>query len=424
MTDPSNVLKEVTPAREPESQIQTLLSQVQAFMKVLNDGKWWLPPIASLISILLLSKYLWVIGHPELILSSIGSPSNLLVWLVFTALGFLFLLLSFSIPALSFTICMTVASPKREDEPALAKNLGNIVIAGFAMMALYLLSAALDHPISTWLIFAITFITSTAAVIALQNKNLPPKTKFPPSQQRKLKSKKIKALFKSAVLGFLLAFTALSGTFPSRIAILAWRGADDDLEAVLAIAACLIAMTGYLFPIIFFYQAEGSLIQRAGKASLAMLLAIFVNAMLMPTIFDIWVYSAANLLKLRDDRPLGYILDKKDYPKALFGSPSWGLQSIDDSEDFFSVNAFRQFRLGDVLLLCPAPYSKVSLKLVGTFSERCIAVSESKIKVAAKRIQTPTQNFQTSLCLLATRTQTKTPLPIKNSTQCIYKSTF
>jgi len=410
---------------EVESQYQFLLSKTQALLKILNDGKWWAPPLASLISILLLSKYLWMINHPELILNSIGSPSNLLVWLVFTALGFSLVLVNLSLPAVSFTACMALIAPDHDSEAKIAKYLGRIVIIGYILILISLPVTTYLYKLPTWATPTTIFIISLAASGLMQYKKILPEKPSPnPSKQKSPVKENLKTCIKILSLSTLLTLTALCGISPAQIAILAWRGTENGLEATLAILSCLIMMVGYLIPILLFYQFKGNLIQRAGKTSLAILLAIFFNTIMMPAFSDIWVYTAANLLKIRDDRPLGYILDQKEYPKALFDSPSWAVQTVENSTDLFSVNAFRQFRFGDVLLLCPAPYSKVKLKDIETFSDRCITVSDAKVKVAAKRVLKIKQIPPDPHCLLAMRTAEIIPLPLKKSMQCIYKTTL
>ncbi|MFS2093029.1 hypothetical protein ACCC96_08440 [Pseudomonas sp. Pseusp11] len=426
MNAQSNASEEAIRTQNTETQNQSSIGYIQVFLGILNDGKWWLAPMASLISILLLSKYLWVIGHPELILSSIGSPSNLLVWLIFTVLGFLLLLVTFSVPSLSFMLCMGLVEPGRDLEPVLAKHLSWVIAVGFGIMALNLLASTFDLELAPWLTFALVTVISmlAAKVLLSKHKELADAAFEVPQGQKKTMHHKAHRYLRMTLLGFLLAFTAMSGVLPAQIALLAWRGAENGWEARAAIGGCLLVMMIYLVPVILFYSFKGSLIQRAGKASLAMLGAIFLNAMLMPAIFDIWVYSAANLLKLRDNRPLGYVLDVKDYPKALFESAPWERQSFEGTEGLYSVSAFRQFRFGDVLLLCPGRYAGLSLKLLDAFSDRCIAVSDAKVKAAAKRTPVATRPLPEPSCLLAARVPTRIPLPIGDSVHCIYRTIF
>ncbi|AXQ49831.1 hypothetical protein DZC31_24425 [Stenotrophomonas rhizophila] len=115
----------------------------QALFKILADIKWWLPVVSTLISISLLTKYLWVIHHPELILSSLGNPSNLVAWLFFSLLILASLLLIVSVPSVVFTLSMSICTVDRELEKRLAFRFGLIVGGGYLLLSLNLLGPCL-----------------------------------------------------------------------------------------------------------------------------------------------------------------------------------------------------------------------------------------------------------------------------------------
>lgn len=103
LSPPTTTPKNPSPGSTPDP---TTSSPRRALLTLLADIKWWLPVVSTLISISLLTKYLWVIHHPELILSSLGNPSNLVAWLFFSLLILASLMLIVSVPSLVFTLSM------------------------------------------------------------------------------------------------------------------------------------------------------------------------------------------------------------------------------------------------------------------------------------------------------------------------------
>lgn len=384
MTDvsPSTTIPEnSSPAPDPSASS----SPRQALFKLLTDIKWWLPVVSTLISISLLTKYLWVIDHPELILGSLGNPSNLVAWLFFSLLILASLLLIVSVPSLVFTFSMSICTVDRELEKRLAFRFGLIVGVGYLLLSLNLLGAVFDHIIAPGYFFPIVVVAAACALIILLRRDAPLHNKvleLPPGPRKPWHRK----LYYTANVGWLstlLAFTAVSGVMPAQLAIMTWRGGDSDEEAFGAIALCLLIMCLYLAPVLAFYLKNGDAMQRIVRAAQVLLGCIFVNAMLLPALVDLWVYSAANLIKIRDNTELSYVLNEKDYPKEVFSSAQWQLESYEGPNGLYSVRAFRQFRFGDTLLICPASYRNIALKEIDSYSHHCIALSEAKVHVAA-----------------------------------------
>ncbi len=144
VSPPTTIPQSPSPASPPDSSASS--SPRQALFKLLADIKWWLPVVSTLISISLLTKYLWVIHHPELILSSLGNPSNLVAWLFFSLLILASLLLIVSVPSLVFTLSMSVCTVDGELEKRLALRFGLIVGGGYLLLSLNLLGSLLITP--------------------------------------------------------------------------------------------------------------------------------------------------------------------------------------------------------------------------------------------------------------------------------------
>ncbi|WP_154660649.1 hypothetical protein [Pseudomonas cremoricolorata] len=357
----------------------------QALFKLLADVKWWLPVVSTLISISLLTKYLWVIHHPELILSSLGNPSNLVAWLFFSLLVFASLLLIVSVPSVVFMFSMSICAVDRELEKRLASRFGLIVVGGYLLLSLNLLGAFFDYVIAPGYLFFIAVAAAIGALVVLlrRDETLHSQVLELPPGPRKPWHRKLHYTFLVGWLGMLLAFTSMTGVMPAQLAIMTWRGAETGVESLGAIGLCLLMMCLYLAPVLVFYLANGDAMPRTARAAKVLLGCIFVNAMLLPALLDLWVYSAANLIKIRDNTELSYVLNEKDYPKEIFSGAPWQLESYQGENGLYGVRAFRQFRFGDTLLICPASDRNITLKQIDSYANRCVALSDSKVHVAA-----------------------------------------
>lgn len=398
----------------------------QALSELLTDIKWWLPLAATLISIALLTKYLWIVHHPELILSSLGNPSNLVAWLFFALLVLASLLVIVSVPSFAFMLCITQFSPGRELEKTLAARFSFIVGGGYLVLSANLFASTFDHDIPPGWLFALVSIASGVAAWCLLNRDQSLKQKiielspgtWKPWQQHGYRFARL------GWLGLLLAFTSMSGVFPAQLGIMAWRGGEHGWEARGAIVVCLVIMCLYLAPVMSFYLSEGNVLKRTGRAALALLVCVFANAVLLPAILDVWVYSAGNLIKIRDNTELSYVLDEKDYPQEVFHQTLWQREAYVGPNGLYSVRAFRQFRFGDILLICPARYRNIGLKEIGSYADVCVTLSDAKVKVAAPVVKKDSAPLPKLECVLAVRAPTRAPLLVKNTGACLYRNLY
>lgn len=132
----------------------------------------------------------------------------------------------------------------------------------------------------------------------------------------------------------------------------------------------------------------------------------FANAVILPAILDVWVYSAGNLIKIRDNTELSYVLDEKDYPQEVFNKHLWQLEAYEGPNGLYSVRAFRQFRFGDILLICPGRYKTISLKEIGKYAHLCVTLSEAKVKVAAPVVGKDIELTPKPECIVTAQTPT------------------
>jgi len=414
------------PLPQTPPEISRPTSYRQALSGLLTDIKWWLPLVATLISISLLTKYLWLIHHPELILSSLGNPSNLVAWLFFTLLVLASLLVIVSVPSLAFMMCITQCSPGRELEKTLAFRFSLIVGGGYGLLSLNLLGSTFGITVAPGYFFV--FVAFAAAWVAWHvlrsEASLKEKVLELSPGPRKPWRRKGYRIVRLGWLGLLLAFTSMSGVFPAQLGIMAWRGGENGWEALGAIGVCLLIMCLYLAPVMSFYLSEGNVLQRTGRAGLALLVCVFANAVLLPAILDLWVYSAGNLIKIRDNTELSYVLDEKDYPQGIFNNNLWQLEAYEGPNGLYSVRAFRQFRFGDILLICPGRHRNIGLKNIGSYAHLCITLSDAKVKVAAPVVSKDIALLPKLDCILVARTPTSPPLLIKKSGTCLYRSLY
>ena len=242
-----------TASPPPETPTETLglTNYRQAMSGLLADIKWWLPLAATLISISLLTKYLWLIQHPELILSSLGNPSNLVAWLFFALLVLAALLLIVSVPSLAFMMCITQCSPGRELEKTLALRFFIIVGVGYVLLSLNLLGSTFDITVAP--VYFFIFIAFAAAggawhVLSSETSLKAKVLELSPTPRKSWYRRGYRAV-RLGWLGVLLAFTSMSGVFPAQLGIMAWRGGENGWEASVAIALCLVIMFLYLAPV-------------------------------------------------------------------------------------------------------------------------------------------------------------------------------
>ncbi|WP_273861418.1 hypothetical protein [Pseudomonas sp. LA5] len=347
----------------------------------IEKAKWILTLSAAFISLSFISKYLWAIGHPELMLDSISNPTNIFIWLAYVLITLIIILLSFVVPSSCFALSMQLFSTKEVDRKYLARTLAKCSALCFAIFLLSIILLFFDlHPP----VYA-TYLASIFGAFIYLLHELPKRNKDLTAHLLKelADTKKINrasAIYNFSALVFLTSFTAMCCLFfPMQLVLKAWRGAEHGLTAGISIIATLAAMYIYLFPAIFYYSLfKGDRVEKAKKAAVVMITALILNFALMPSLLDIWAYAAANLIKIRDNRTFLYAIDSKDYPPTIFPKDEWSTKA--SSSEFYTISGFRQFKFGSILLLCPSKYSTTELKDIYKYSKKCISLASEKAK--------------------------------------------
>lgn len=360
---------------------ESLRESALRIIEFIDKAKWILTLSAALISLSFISKYLWVIGHPELMLDSISNPTNIFIWLAYVLITLVIILLSFVIPSSCFALSMQLFPTKNADRKHLARTVAKCSALCFAifLLSIILLFFDLHTPIYA------TYLASIFGAFIYFIYELPKRNKDPTKHLLKElsdteKINRASAIYNFFTLVFLTSLTAMFCLFfPMQLVLKAWRGAEHGLTAGISIIATLAAIYIYLFPAIFYYSLfEGDRIEKAKKAAAVMTTALTLNFALMPSLLDIWAYAAANLIKIRDNRVFLYVIDSKDYPPTIFPESEWSTKA--NSGEFYTISGFRQFKFGSILLLCPPKYSGTELKDIKKYSKKCISLASEKAK--------------------------------------------
>lgn len=360
---------------------ESLRENALNIIELIEKTKWLLTLAAAFASLSFISKYLWAIGHPELMLDSISNPTNIFIWLAYVLITLIIMLLSFIMPSSCFVVSMQLFPAKEVNKTHLAKTLAKCNALCFAIFlsSIILLFFDLHPPIY------ITLLASIFGAFAYLTYELPKRNKDLTTRLLKelTDTKKINrasAIYNFSTLAFLTSFTAMCCLFfPMQLVLKAWRGAEHGPIAGISIISALAAMYVYLFPAIFYYSLfKGDRAKKVKKAAIVMITALILNFALMPGLLDIWVYAAANLIKIRDNRVFLYLIDSKDYPTTMFPETDWNTKA--KSREFYTISGFRQFKFGNILLLCPFKYSSIDLKDIYKYSKKCVSVASEKVK--------------------------------------------
>lgn len=392
-------------------------------LKVFSDGKWWGVLFGTMAAILTLSKYLWVIGHPELLLKSIDSIQNLLVWLFSIFIGLCGLLTILAFPSIIFSVIVSPFKLKPSNTAKLAMRFVKVVLIGFVWLTLSLiLSEYIKIP--TWTILLIAYAIALAGSIWALSFTRPARNRY----------------MKTAGLGHgivwcfihekgslvciasLIWLTALTGVFPAQITLIAWRGPDQGIEAFQAILYCFISMLLSTLPVIAFYTMPASPLRRYFKVGIALVMVVFLTLLMLPAVLDLWVYSAANMLKLRDNRSLSYLVDPKDYPRSTFQKELWQVDDTDSPDNAFLIKAFKLYELGNILLLCPERYANKRLRELSEFTNQCFTTSPGKVNISAPRLPEK-QNIihpSNSPSCVSSQGVTRAPMKVVGTRPCLF----
>ncbi|WP_434155773.1 hypothetical protein [Pseudomonas sp. JZ134] len=410
----SNIKKRIGSDTEKELSLKSFL------IKVFADLKWLIAIFSLLLSILTLSKYLWVIDHPDLLMASISTGPKLFVWLLFVVIGMLCYVFIMVIPSTIFGFTLSFFNVSPFHLGKLANRLLVVVWVGFAVLSLALASYYFIN-LPMWSVALGIFLISiigTSYITLFSRKSYIAKI----GDRKNKKMLYFQRSFFILFIAFLLALTTLMGIFPAQNTIWAWRGPEEGWKSFGVIACCFFSMLISLVPVTAFYTMPGNSGKRATKAIIGTFMVIFLTAMLTPALLDNWIYTAANILKLKDDKALPYLINPKDYPYSTFDKEIWEIDKTDSKDKLFTINAFKLYSFDDILLLCPGKYSKTPLKYISIFTSKCFTTTSSKVKPAAPRGLRYNGNVLLGNLpdCLSKRIFTKVPFKLSEDRVCIF----
>lgn len=392
--------------------------------KALKDAKWWIPTLSVITSTILLSRYLWAIGHPELLLGSLDNPTNLLTWLLFSTLGFTCLLLVLSMPSIVLSLAIHMSGTQANDKGKLAIYWVFLVLICFAVMAICILYVPAQFYSAWWVILA-QCILGCIGVFALSSRPTASGSEFTSSTTRYNSSENAGRLQHRLILGVagaLVGFSGACGIFPAQIVLAAWHGEENgNFAKFILFGYFLFLLIAALVPLIVYLNQQASLAIKIRNTIGAILGSAFVVFMTLPAVADLGVFAGANLLKLRDGQARYYLLASADYPRSLFSSAVWKLETLSDDKALYVIDAFKQFSFGSVALLCPGRFSSTPLRKVSSFSQQCVSVSNSKIRFAtqARPNSGRSAKIENTTCLISAPVQAIIPQPIIKARSCV-----
>lgn len=343
--------------------------------------------LGALLGFYTLSTYATAIGRPDLIAAALEAKSALLPWLA-TVIG---LLAAYMLILLATTVLFGLTVSMFNDAAPLQSTLTAIILVPVVVGILGLLWLIFQEPslsngskggwTGIWLAFTVcwTLLMSPfrRAVCTCADNAGPPRTASWP----------LRCWFMLMVV-LLLISTVISAIFPALLIIKAYTG-EDTPEAVgrlmtLSMFAACIA----LLPVIIFYFSKADLFNRVVLTLLAIVVIGLAIINMSPGSPGAIVYSAAQLMKVRDPVSANFMLTKT-YAAEDFDSKVWG--SVEKRRGQPVVSAFPLFSFGDVLLLCPTSlvdkqrkdWPQASVYCVLTQSSNAIRVPKREAPAAA-----------------------------------------
>ena len=366
---------------------KSFITHIWYALKEMNEAKWAIALTSSLVSILILYRYLWIIGHSELLIKSIYYPSGLAVWMFFCLLCALLIILVFLSPAIVFSVFIALIFPGKDSDLKRVKFVGKfkfIVLIGFALLfiSLSLSLIHLDLPASHFSTF-IFFLDMFLVIFFAKYGHFSDRPEFFMYERRKsfCWNKKWREYLYFLIIAAGAAIITLLGVFPAELTLYAWRGKESGWMTFGTTIFCFLITSMTIAPAVIFYESKGCVKKKIINTLCCIGFFIFFTIWLEPAVTDIWIFSAANFTKVRNATHFSYVFSKDDYPEEVFSNVEWGVHQLKLSPSLYSIQAFSQFNFGDIQLLCPAKYSNVSLKNIDSYSGQCITISTLKIKI-------------------------------------------
>lgn len=397
-------------AAEAKAEILRVLRYVWTHAKGLSA---LLTILGSLIAILALYTYLSAIDRIDLFLPSISIGPALFIWLFFVVMVFLAFLLCIATPSIVFAALISMFGLSDEHLRELAPTLAGITVAGFALLSLSVLLVP-SHYINFFIgiLYAIGFV-SVGYVVARSKTR---REKYLKKIGKKNGWYILKSVIFIGAAAMVLLLVILTGIFPAIFTTWSHPELKSQSDSYWLGLISFGAMVLSCIPVVAFCLSRGTLITRISRSITAIIFAIILFCFISPAIFSLVAYSAASAVKLRDSQVSEFIVSKK-YPAATFDATTWQLKEIQDKNKTFTIKAFKLFKFGDTLLLCPAKYVNTLREDMPSISKYCFATSSAEMTLAAPTLARQNIYLKATYC---GREFTKPPFLLSQKQVCVF----
>ncbi|WP_236176309.1 hypothetical protein [Pseudomonas qingdaonensis] len=330
--------------------------------------------LGTILGFYTISAYTTAIGRPDLMASAIEAKSALVLWLAIIALlvaAYFFVLMTTS--AL-FGCSVSLFNNSPSLQPDLVKILIRPVLLGIAaLMVAIFKGIELTDGLKLTCIVIYGILTVLALQLSQKFKvalDICATTALP----GKSKSRAARIFF-LVILAIILTGTVLSTVLPVSLILKAYSGEDtpEAITKLMLISIVFASMT--LIPVIVFYESKTGLFERISQCLVAATVILVIIIVASPGGPLTIVYSAASLMKVRDQSAAKFLLTE-NYAKEDFDTDTW--DSVETLRKHPLVSAFPLFSFGDVLLLCPEKLIKTELKDWPRRSAYCVVTKNSK----------------------------------------------
>ncbi len=369
--------------------------------------------IGSLIAILALYTYLSAIDRVDLFLPSISIGPALFIWLFFVVMVFLAFVLCIATPSIIFAALISIFGLSDEHLREFAPTLAGITVGGFALLSLSVLFVP-SHYIN-WSI-GILYVIGFASVGYVVARSKTQRDKY----LTKIGEKNGWYIFKSVMfigaVAMVLLLVILTGIFPAIFTTWSHPELKSQSDSYWLGLISFGAMVLSCIPVLAFCLSRGALITRISRTLTTIFFVLILFCFMSPAIFSLVAYSAASAIKLRDSQVSEFIVSKK-YPTVTFDATTWQIKEIQDENKTITIKAFKLFKFGDALLLCPAKYVNTLREDVPSISKYCFATSSAEMTLAAPTLVRQNIYLKATYC---GREFTKPPFLLSQKQACVF----
>lgn len=330
----------------------------------------------ALFGFVILSTYLNAIGLPDLFPSALDTKTALVPWMILVALLLIFYMFILTMNSGIFASGVGLFSKQPYAQTTLVRALALPVFVGITLQM-----SGIVWEFNMLITFLGSVIGEMAVLGALMSQK-----KFSaaihvagfmtakPEMGAKWQAK-FGALFPLSMVVF---GTVVTAVLPVQVALSTYPTPTDfESTLILNIKAIAVSLLALVPAFTFFAFGKNLLIKM--RNTLAVLIVMTAAMLtLAPSTFPAMVYQTAYLMGLRDTTVNAYLITDT-YSSEDFDA-GWG--HVTAVKDRPIVNGFPLFKLGDLLILCPANLAKVKLNEWPKKSQACL-VTDTK---TAKRL--------------------------------------